>query len=185
MNLQTIIDTFPANRQRDIPFLFDLVQKLNIPQDSKILDVGTGRGIMSIVLAAQGYNVITGEPANAHWGDWKTPVNKLDLTDKIKFVPFEVENMLFDDNGFDGIFLFATFHHLQQKSEAITRLLKLVKRSGILCIIEFTEKAILKLKVLHPDHPDMVDPRDFLDDRDVNVELINSDFLNAFIFHEK
>ena len=39
-----------------------LIQHLRLPQNAKILDVGTGMGYFAVILALNGYNVLTGEP---------------------------------------------------------------------------------------------------------------------------
>jgi len=45
---------------RDADFLSSVVSKLNLVKNSNVLDVGTGRGQMAILLALHGYQVLTG-----------------------------------------------------------------------------------------------------------------------------
>ena len=46
----------------DVEFIFENIKKLELNNDCKILDIGTGIGVMSTLLALNGFNVITGEP---------------------------------------------------------------------------------------------------------------------------
>jgi len=46
----------------DAEFIDENIKKLNLNKESKILDIGTGIGAMSSLLALNGFNVLTGEP---------------------------------------------------------------------------------------------------------------------------
>ena len=46
----------------DIEIINETIRQVDLNKDSKILDVGTGSGIMSVCLALNGYDVLTGEP---------------------------------------------------------------------------------------------------------------------------
>lgn len=46
----------------EVEFMNENINQLQMDKDSKILDIGTGMGAMSTLLALNGYNVLTGEP---------------------------------------------------------------------------------------------------------------------------
>ena len=50
----------------DIDFVSKVIHHLKLEKDCKILDIGTGQGIMAVNLALNGYEVITGEPEEGH-----------------------------------------------------------------------------------------------------------------------
>lgn len=64
MSLDKLKEVIIHEFTSDIDFIDDSIKKLKpfLDMDSKILDVGTGFGIMAIILALNGYDVLTGEP---------------------------------------------------------------------------------------------------------------------------
>jgi ubiquinone/menaquinone biosynthesis C-methylase UbiE len=167
---------------RDADFLSSVVSKLKLVKNSKVLDVGTGRGQMAVLLALHGYQVITGEPEGANWGDWKTPAKKVNVEDMITFKPFSAEKMPFEDISFDAIFLSASFHHIGNKKLALSEFLRVMKPKGVLIIIELTDEGVEVVRKRWRGHPDAVDPRAYTKDLGFEVKIIESKYLNAYIY---
>ena len=167
---------------RDADFLSSVVSKLKLVKNSNILDVGTGRGQMAILLALHGYQVITGEPEGANWGDWKTPAKKVNVEDMITFKPFNAEKMPFEDACFDAIFLSASFHHIGNKKLALSEFLRVMKPKGTLIIIELTDAGVEVVRKRWKGHPDAVDPKTHTNDLAIEAKVIESKYLNAYIY---
>lgn len=167
---------------RDADFLSSVVSNLKLVKNSNILDVGTGRGQMAIVLALHGYQVLTGEPEGVNWGDWKTPAKKVNVEDMITFKPFNAEKMPFEDASFDAIFLYATLHHIGNKKLAISEFLRVIKTKGILIIIELTDEGIEVVRERWRGHPDAVDPRVYTKDLVLKLKVIESKYLKAYVY---
>ena len=62
MTLEKLKNAVPKDFALDIDFIDEIVKKLVLNKDASILDVGTGFGIMAIILALNGYDVVTGKP---------------------------------------------------------------------------------------------------------------------------
>ncbi|MFW9818677.1 MAG: class I SAM-dependent methyltransferase [Candidatus Thorarchaeota archaeon] len=185
MSLEKIKETLGEKFSRDSDFLESIIEGLNLDKNSKILDVGTGWGFMAITLALHGYNVITGEPENANWADWKSRAKLANVEDKITFKPFYAENLPFEDDSFDAIFLYTSLHHIEDKSGAINEMVRIMKHDGCLIIIELTEKGVEQIKKRHIHHPSAVNAKDLIQEFDLEVSVRESTYLNAYFCRYK
>ena len=171
--------------KKDADFLDSVVAGMNLEKGSKILDIGTGWGFMAITLALHGYKVITGEPETAKWADWKSRAKIANVESKITFKPFYAEDLPFEDSTFDAVFLYTSLHHIDKKAHAIAEILRVLKNDGYLIIIELTEKGVEAIRQRKIYHPDAIDPRDFTKGFNLKEKLLQSKYLNAYIYNHK
>jgi len=165
-------------------FLKKVVEELALPVSAKILDVGTGRGVMAIILAHLGYTVLTGEPADDHFADWQSAVKKVNLTKKITFQPFEAETLPFESDNFDAIFLFASLHHISDRTAAIREFFRCLKPTGKLVIFEQTPAGVNFIRQRRPKHPDSIDVMQAFTDVPENFRIVKHPEIKAYIFEK-
>lgn len=185
MNLEKIKENLGQRFSRDADLLNSIVSELKLPKNSKILDIGTGWGFMAIKLALHDYNVITGEPENANWTDWRSRAKLANVEDKITFKPFYAENLPFGNAAFDAVFLYTSLHHIINKSRAFSEILRVMKSDGYLIVIELTKEGVDLIRKRHINHPDAVNPKDFTKQFDLEASIRESKYLNAYIYKRK
>ena len=149
----------------------EAISKINLSKNSKILDIGTGIGAMSTLLALNEYNVITGEPEvdperdgghhhnhdhedkgkhhcecpkESYWEfkDWKESARELGVESMISFQNFDAQNLPFEISMFDGIFLYDALQHIPNRDQALNECLRILKPGGYIVVIEWTEEMI-------------------------------------------
>ncbi|MFX1476509.1 MAG: class I SAM-dependent methyltransferase [Promethearchaeota archaeon] len=182
INLEKLKENLGERFSRDADFLNSVVIRLNLPKTSKVLDIGTGWGTMAITLALHGYRVITGEPEGSFWADWKSVAKKAKVESMITFQPLNAEKLPFEDASFDAVFLYTTLHHIGNKERALAELIRIVRSKGLVVIIELTDDGVELVRQRYPGHSDAVDPRDFIDEKELITQIMEGRYLNAYIF---
>jgi ubiquinone/menaquinone biosynthesis C-methylase UbiE len=168
----------------NVNFIIQVINSINLEKDAKILDIGTGKGLMAISIASIGYYVITGEPEDHKWADWRTNVKKLKLNHLIEFRPLRAENLPFEDLSFDAIFLYNSFHHIPEKSITFEECIRVLKKKGVLIILELNPRGVEQVRKRHPSHCDAVDPREYSKNFALSEQLIEGPTINAYIFEK-
>jgi len=166
-------------------FLYKTVEDLNLNKSAKILDIGTGFGTMSIILALQDYKVITGEPEGHHWSNWRDAARKVSVEDLITFKPFRAEKLPFERNIFDAVFCYTSLHHIDDKQLAMTEFNRVTKNTGVIIIFELTPKGVKRIQEFLPSHPEAINPIDFSQDLPLELEIKRTEYINAYKYKKK
>ncbi|GAH38531.1 unnamed protein product, partial [marine sediment metagenome] len=199
----------------DADFINDIIVNLNLKKSSKILDIGTGMGAMSTLLALNGFNVLTGEPEidpekdnidhhdhhheensevqneyhEEHnwelWNDWRTSAKNLGVEAQITFQNFDVQELSFENESFDGIFLYDTLQHVKNRVIALNECLRVVKNDGVIVVLEWTKKQIEEDFKIYGYKIEYIDPRDIIDRADIRIEELNSEVVNVYLLRKK
>lgn len=200
----------------EVEFIDENIKKLNLGKNSKLLDVGTGMGAMSTLLALNGFSVLTGEPEvdsernsggnhNHHhqneshevhqcehheehdwssWNGWRDSVKKLGIEKKIKFLIFNAQDLPFEDNSFDGIFLYDALQHIQNRELALNECLRVLNDNGVIVVIEWSKKQIAKECKKYGYKIDFIDPEEYLKEEDISTEVLNGEIINFYILRK-
>ena len=178
---------------REFSFIFDntnpVVQELELDKNAKILDVGTGEGRMAIILALNGFEVLTGELESdeSEYGkkDWLSSAKKAEVNHLITYTPFNAEKMPFEDNSFDAIFISGALHHIEDEQAAFSESVRVLKSNGIICIFEPNPRSLAFVRAnKFPEHPDASDPRNYNKESKLSVEIKKTSFYDAYIFQK-
>jgi ubiquinone/menaquinone biosynthesis C-methylase UbiE len=164
-----------------VPFMNEVIDRLDLPGTAAVLDVGTGRGLMAIVLATRGFTITTGEPAGDHWADWQTNAEQAGVMEAITYTPFEAESLPFGDGSFDAAFVYGSLHHIEGRAEALRELCRCVWSGGPIVVFEPNEAGLAVIREEQPDHPEAADPREYLGNLSVSVEIFPGEIFDAFV----
>ncbi|MHA1718401.1 MAG: class I SAM-dependent methyltransferase [Promethearchaeota archaeon] len=187
MNLKSKLEILGAKFIENCDFFEDVIKNLQLKSDSLILDIGTGRGKMAILLALYGFSVITGEPEGDNWADWQDNAQKLGVLSQIQFRNFTAEKLPFKDNSFNAVFALSSFHHFSDKPKALSEMSRIIKPdpNGIIVIFEYTEIGIENIRKKYPGHPDATNPLDFIGKLPLKAKIEKSELINAYILKKK
>lgn len=184
MEIEEVKSKLGSPFNRDADFIWETLNELDLKKNAKILEIGTGRGTMAILLALHGYHVITGEPEGDNFADWKSAVEQAGASNMIKFQYLQGENLPFVNDSIDGIFMYGAFHHIEKKSETIKECIRVMKPNAVLCIFEFTPDGVERIRKHRPHHPDATDLREYTKNLPLKLTLKESKYENAFIYRK-
>lgn len=165
-----------------------VIQGLNLPKKSNILDVGTGMGNLAITLALYGYKVLTGEPGDDESiyakQNWHDSAKKVNVDHLIKYKSFDAKEMPFEGSSFDAIFSLGTFHHIEEadRNEVIKEFVRVTNANSIICFFEPNQKSIKIIREFDSSHSDAADPSNYIQKFNLVFRKIEGLNFNAFIF---
>jgi 2-polyprenyl-3-methyl-5-hydroxy-6-metoxy-1,4-benzoquinol methylase len=167
-----------------------VIQYLDLDKNSTILDVGTGVGSLAIILALNGYRVITGEPKSDDTvyakQDWLSNSKKVNVDHLIEFQYFDAKDTQFESNTYDAIFFLGSMHHIDKSDRAkvLQECVRISRPNGIICFFEPNQNCMKMIAELDPYHPEAADPGEDVGGLSLLEEKKEGVFFDAFIFRK-
>ena len=182
----------------DVELIGQAIDHLALEKRARILDIGTGFGIMAISLAADGFDVLTGEPEGEHrkhewWHeqgasggnlDWRQAAKALGVEHKITFQHLDAQQLSFEEESFDAVFLYDALQHIEGREKALTECLRVIRPRGVVCAIETNEHGVEYFKRTEEVEIERVDPRELAAGVGLATEVLDGEFSNAYIFRK-
>src|SRR6476619_5612888 len=165
------------------------LKELGLPAGAAILDAGNGSGNFAIDLAAQGYQLLTGEPSTdtSHYAgkDWALNAKRAGVLDHIQFQAFDASKLPFESESFDAVFFFGVLHHIDEnvRCEVFREALRVSKDNGAVVFFEPRKEMLERLWVDDPGHPLAADPSNYLPDR-THEQRIEGSLMDIFIYRK-
>lgn len=180
----------------DIELIGGAIDRLALEKRARILDVGTGFGIMAISLAVEGFDVLTGEPEGEHgkhewwheqtstggFSNWRDAAKSLGVEGKITFQHLDARQLSFEDESFDAVFLYDALQHIEERERALAECVRVVRPSGAVCAIETNDHGIEYFRQTEGFEIEKVDPSALVADMGLTCEVLSGEFSNAYIF---
>lgn len=119
-----------------------------IPQKNKqILEIGTGKGTLTKVLAQNGFSITSVDICAAQQKEAQQTIIENGLQHKVQFIIANAEQLPFKDNALTTVVCAYTFHHLPAPFKAIKEMLRVCSKTLIL--VEFNQKGFAAVAKAH------------------------------------
>src|SRR6266704_2816578 len=129
------LDTLYARiHQERQSFVLGLADKLRLPPEAHILDVGCGPGVTSVALAARGYKVHAVDSVHEMLEGAKHCAANRGVADSLQTVQATINRLPFDDNRFSLVLAISVLPWLDSLREAVAEIVRVTKVGGYLIV---------------------------------------------------
>ena len=126
-------------------FLLDKI----VPICGDILEIGTGKGYLTIALAKEGYNFISIDISAEEQEYARLRLKYLGLEGKVNFKVENAENLSFADKSFGTIILSHVVHHFNSPFVVIDELTRIISYGGKIILSDFNKEGLNVVDKVH------------------------------------
>ncbi len=125
----------PSETARLLRILAGIIELLNLPAGSSILDLGCGPGWTSVYLAHQGYDVLGFDIAPDMIRIARQRAAREGVSERCRFAVADSEAFDFGEQ-FDAVVVYDTLHHVQQEEAVLANCYRHLNPGGKLVLCE-------------------------------------------------
>ena len=114
-----------------------------------ILEVGTGKGYFTLVLARKGFSICSLDDSPEEQYIARLNLAYDGLRASVNFVIGNAECLNFRPESFDAVISCNTFHHLSHPVKAAEEALRVTKRGGRVMIADFSDVGFATIAAIH------------------------------------
>lgn len=107
-----------------------------LPTDSVILEIGAGSGYDLIPLLKKNYSIIVSDISVKTVKSIKSKVEDQfpQYKNQVIYLVADGQNLPFDDDSIDAVYLVATLHHFENQDKAIAEIKRITKKGGLMIL---------------------------------------------------
>jgi demethylmenaquinone methyltransferase/2-methoxy-6-polyprenyl-1,4-benzoquinol methylase len=114
-----------------------LVERVNVPPGSRVLDVATGTGLVARELASRRFEVVGLDQSAAMIRRGVEAVAADGLEERIRFVAAQAQRLPFEDEAFDALTFTYLLRYVDDPAATLRELTRVVRPGGVMASLEF------------------------------------------------
>ncbi len=161
------------------------------PLCGSILEVGTGKGHLTVALAKKGYHFVSVDISNEEQEFARLNIKYLGLEKQVDFVIQNAEQLNFENGCFDAIFSVNLIHHLKNPFKVVDSLIRVASLKCKIVLSDFSKKGLRVIDKIHSsegrkhkaEQVSLIDVSRYLVNKKFKIEECRSEFQEIVIAH--
>ncbi|MBU0570557.1 MAG: class I SAM-dependent methyltransferase [Candidatus Omnitrophica bacterium] len=126
-------------------YIFD---KVSLPK-SKVLDIGTGRGLTCLFLGEAGHNVVTLDIDDEMLKIAALNLDYKNLLSKVQLYKMDTYSIDFEEQSFGAVFMVEALHHIEDLNKAFEEIDRVLIANGKIVLSDFNRKGMSVVNKVH------------------------------------
>lgn len=133
-----------------------VVEKLDVPRDSWVMDLGTGTADIAIRIAKElGCQVLAVDQSDEMIEVARRKVNASDMSNRIRILKGRAEDLPFHDASLDAVIFSYVLRYVEDVEATMREIIRVIKRDGQIIYLDFgipTNPAIKAIYTVYARH---------------------------------